>query len=587
MRLIDEVPAIVWLLIASVMLVVGLTIGLPSFMTLIKDATAAWAQSEDPGQQVVRAGFANSGRVENAALGQMNESEGNSSLRVSYAISLPHLLQDWLLDQTDLQVDSTASYESPSAHIHIDVDRKGGIVSYRYLFAAATRFNTYQTDVSFAEIRHLWTRNEGDAATDTIFDRVAVLEVSVMHLSHLLGRPGNSVLTVSAVSELLESTKGDVPTLVLVPFEELIPSMAVLAVNNQTPIENRHHFNPQSYPLTIEYFVHRNPRAAISQPAFSTFLENLPRSNRDAARLTVIAMTGVTAMVRVTASQMDRLGYDWPAAVVGAELASADITHISNEVPFVPGCETNISSANLVFCSKPEYMATLEASGVDIVGLTGNHQNDYGLDAALESLKIYAEAELPVYGGGVNAEAAAAPLILEHNGNRIAFIGANSYGPQFAWATETTPGSAYFDLNAMSATIRHLKENGLADVVLAELQYQETYDLTPLIQQRVDFNALSQAGADVVTGVQSHVPQAIEFSDGRLILYGLGNLFFDQMWSHPTREGLIVKHTIYDGRHISTRLLPTIVHDFGQPHWATPIERDYLLGRLYQVSYWE
>lgn len=569
------------------MLVVGLTIGLPSFMTLIKDATAAWAQSEDPGQQVVRAGFANSGRVENAALGQMNESEGNSSLRVSYAISLPHLLQDWLLDQTDLQVDSTASYESPSAHIHIDVDRKGGIVSYRYLFAAATRFNTYQTDVSFAEIRHLWTRNEGDAATDTIFDRVAVLEVSVMHLSHLLGRPGNSVLTVSAVSELLESTKGDVPTLVLVPFEELIPSMAVLAVNNQTPIENRHHFNPQSYPLTIEYFVHRNPRAAISQPAFSTFLENLPRSNRDAARLTVIAMTGVTAMVRVTASQMDRLGYDWPAAVVGAELASADITHISNEVPFVPGCETNISSANLVFCSKPEYMATLEASGVDIVGLTGNHQNDYGLDAALESLKIYAEAELPVYGGGVNAEAAAAPLILEHNGNRIAFIGANSYGPQFAWATETTPGSAYFDLNAMSATIRHLKENGLADVVLAELQYQETYDLTPLIQQRVDFNALSQAGADVVTGVQSHVPQAIEFSDGRLILYGLGNLFFDQMWSHPTREGLIVKHTIYDGRHISTRLLPTIVHDFGQPHWATPIERDYLLGRLYQVSYWE
>lgn len=569
------------------MLVVGLTIGLPSFMTLIKDATAAWAQSEDPGQQVVRAGFANSGRVENAALGQMNESEGNSSLRVSYAISLPHLLQDWLLDQTDLQVDSTASYESPSAHIHIDVDRKGGIVSYRYLFAAATRFNTYQTDVSFAEIRHLWTRNEGDAATDTIFDRVAVLEVSLMHLSHLLGRPGNSVLTVSAVSELLESTKGDVPTLVLVPFEELIPSMAVLAVNNQTPIENRHHFNPQSYPLTIEYFVHRNPRAAISQPAFSTFLENLPRSNRDAARLTVIAMTGVTAMVRVTASQMDRLGYDWPAAVVGAELASADITHISNEVPFVPGCETNISSANLVFCSKPEYMATLEASGVDIVGLTGNHQNDYGLDAALESLKIYAEAELPVYGGGVNAEAAAAPLILEHNGNRIAFIGANSYGPQFAWATETTPGSAYFDLNAMSATIRHLKENGLADVVLAELQYQETYDLTPLIQQRVDFNALSQAGADVVTGVQSHVPQAIEFSDGRLILYGLGNLFFDQMWSHPTREGLIVKHTIYDGRHISTRLLPTIVHDFGQPHWATPIERDYLLGRLYQVSYWE
>ncbi len=76
-----------------------------------------------------------------------------------------------------------------------------------------------------------------------------------------------------------------------------------------------------------------------------------------------------------------------------------------------------------------------------------------------------------------------------------------------------------------------IKEDGEADVVFAELQYQESYDVTPLYDQRLDFGALARAGADVVTGVQSHVPQAVEFVDGHVVLYGLGNLYFDQMWT--------------------------------------------------------
>jgi len=298
-------------------------------------------------------------------------------------------------------------------------------------------------------------------------------------------------------------------------------------------------------------------------------------------------MTGVTAMVRLTAEQMDERGVDWLAEVVGPELASADITAISNEVPFVPDCETNTSMDNLTFCSKPEYMAALTDSGVDIIGLTGNHQNDYGREDAVTSLDIYDEAKLPVYGGGRNKEEAFAPFYMEHNGNRLAFLGANSYGPQFAWATDTQPGSAQFDLNIMSATIRNIGQLDRADIILAELQYQESYDVVPLFDQRQNFNALIRAGADIVTGVQSHVPQAMEFTEGKLVLYGLGNLFFDQMWSQTTREGMIVKHTIYDHRHISTQVFTTLLYDYGQPRWATPEERESILKRVYGASYWQ
>jgi poly-gamma-glutamate synthesis protein (capsule biosynthesis protein) len=289
-------------------------------------------------------------------------------------------------------------------------------------------------------------------------------------------------------------------------------------------------------------------------------------------------------MVRLTAQAMDENGPVWPAEVVGPELAAADITIISNEVPFVADCETNTSPDNLVFCSKLEYLATLTASGADIIGLTGNHQNDYGLTHALASLEFYAEAGLPVYGGGINKTAAFAPYYTEHNGNRLAFIGANSYGPPSAWATDSSPGSAPFDLAIMSATIRSIKERQDADIVFAELQYQESYDTQPLYDQRLDFSALTRAGADVVTGVQSHVPQAVDFVDGRLVLHGLGNLYFDQMWREETREGLIAKHTLYAGRHISTQLLPTLIYDYGQPRWPDGERAAAILTKVFAAG---
>jgi poly-gamma-glutamate synthesis protein (capsule biosynthesis protein) len=78
----------------------------------------------------------------------------------------------------------------------------------------------------------------------------------------------------------------------------------------------------------------------------------------------------------------------------------------------------------------------------------------------------------------------------------------------------------------------------------------------------------------------------MEFTNGKLVLYGLGNLFFDQMWSQSTREGMVVKHTIYNNRHISTQLFTTLLYDYGQPRWATPEERTAILQRVYGASYW-
>ena len=500
-----------------------------------------------------------------------------TALRVFLEPGLPASLLT-AIDALDAGSVAVSNHDTPDA-VRLSWTADGGEPIYRQVFAAATRFDTVELTLRLLHVQRAW---RGETRT---FPTVIVYADTLPALTRLLGEPGPHVQTVEGDDDLMAAVYAQRGVLALVPFERLTPRLAVYSVDGQSPVENALKFHAAAYPLVATVYAHAGMDAPSD--AVSRVDTLLPRSNRDPSRLTVVAMTGVTAMVRLTADQMDRLGYDWPARVIGRELASADITVISNEVPFVEGCETNTSADNLVFCSKPEYMETLVRSGVDLIGLTGNHQNDYGLKNALASLEFYAEAGLPVYGGGVDKTAAFAPAILEHNGNRLAFLGANSYGPPSAWATDFSPGSAPFDLAIMSATIRNLKAKELADVVFAELQYQESYGVEPLFEQRRDFGALARAGADVVTGVQSHVPQAVEFVDGRLVLHGLGNLYFDQMWREDTREGMIAKHTIYAGRHISTQLLPTLLYEYGQPRWPDADRRAAILGKVFAAGRWE
>lgn len=466
--------------------------------------------------------------------------------------------------------------------VYFDWKAADGTAVYTATFAATQRFDTIFPAISYADLEASWS---GDVSTYTV---ISVLTTTIPALEQILGIKGASVQGQATMTDVIASAwDDDETTLALVPFEALDPELVVLPIDGQNPVENANKYDPSQYPLVATLYAHvaTTNRSELAQ--VEALLAALPAGNRDPDQLTTLTMTGVTAMVRMMADEMDRRGAAWPAEYVGEELSSADITHISNEVPWVDDCETDLRMDNYNFCTKTEYIETLRLSGTDIIGLTGNHQNDFGRTAALHSLDIYEEEGWPVYGGGRTLAEARAPLFVEHNGNRLAFLGANSYGPEMAWAEGDYPGSAPFNLAILSQQIRNIKANDQADLVLVELQYQESYGTEPLIDQRNDFNALVRAGADIVTGVQSHVPQAMEFTDGKLILYGLGNLYFDQMLQQNTRENMIVKHTIYEGRHISTQVMTTLLYDYGQPRFMSDDERASLLTRIFNASYWD
>jgi len=70
-----------------------------------------------------------------------------------------------------------------------------------------------------------------------------------------------------------------------------------------------------------------------------------------------------------------------------------------------------------------------------VVELTGNHLADYGLEPLTDTLDFLHAHGMQTYAAGLTEADARQPLLLEHNGTKIAFLGCNEAGPERVWAS--------------------------------------------------------------------------------------------------------------------------------------------------------
>ncbi len=452
-----------------------------------------------------------------------------------------------------------------------------------WVYAVAAPFPTLTDDVSWADVASSWSLTPtGPFAGQPIM----VSQETAGTLASTMGDPAPGAVTVVPAEELVQRAWDARPSWAIVPFDGLEPRWKVLRVDGRSPLDRG--LDVAAYPLVVRAEVHGLERGVAK------LRELLPRthdqrpktlSNRDPEKLTVVAMTGVTALSRATAMRMDRHGVTYPAQDIRPWLIEADITHISNEVSFAENCPPPGDYYTMVFCSSPSYIELLEDIDVDVVELTGNHLLDWGLEAMKLSLTMYNTREIPYFGGGWNLAEAQAPLTLTHGVHTFGFVGCNPAGPRSDWATAELPGAAPCDYDLLFEQIRQMREQGIIPIVT--LQYWEFYQYNPTPQQQAEFRALAEAGAAIVQGSQAHQPQGFDFHSGAFIHYGLGNLFFDQMWSLETRQEFVDRHVFYDGRHISTEVLTAILEDYARPRPMTPEERQQLLQAAFSASGWE
>jgi poly-gamma-glutamate capsule biosynthesis protein CapA/YwtB (metallophosphatase superfamily) len=270
---------------------------------------------------------------------------------------------------------------------------------------------------------------------------------------------------------------------------------------------------------------------------------------------------------------MDRMGVTYPARDIQHWFEDADFVHISNEVSFKPDCVAE-GSGSMSFCSHDSYIELLEVINANIIELTGNHLVDKGAQWLLHSLDMYRERGWRWFGGGANRLEGSLPITLTHNGNQIAFIGCNTVGP---FAGETHPGATRCNWPELLEAISRLREEGYQTI--ATLQYLEDYSYSPTAVQMRDFRSLATAGATMVQGSQAHQPQTMEFYEDAFVHYGLGNFFFDQMWSDGVRQGFVDHLTFYEGRLLNVDLYTLIIEEYGRPRPMTAGDPDRAADR--------
>lgn len=458
-------------------------------------------------------------------------------------------------------------------------------------YAVTAPFPTLTDDVSWVEIGRFWAGESGALSalsSDGLTPALYVTPETMGVLFGLLG-PSDARAPIAVVdrTELADRVWEARPhSWAIVPFDELEPRLKVLSINSASILDKN--LDLARYPLALRFGVGGRGAAAIASAvlAGSGLL-----TNRDTTRMTTLLMTGVTALTRNTAIKMEEKGVLYPGELVGEILRSADITHISNEVSFMPECPPP-RGGTMTFCSSPAYFELLRDIGVDIVELTGNHINDYvhsyGHAPLLNTLALIRDEGWLYFGGGENLVDARSALTVTSNNNHISFSGCNWWGPDYAWAGQDTPGAAPCaskqDMELMRQALT--RSAASSNVSVFTFQHLEVDEYEPTGQQRVDFRAMVDAGADIVSGSQAHVPQAYEFYHGGLIHYGLGNLFFDQMQGLSYRQEMADRHILYDGRHISTEVLTFMLEDYSQPRPMTPVERSTLLRSIFEASGW-
>jgi hypothetical protein len=473
--------------------------------------------------------------------------------------------------------ESWVTTQSLDAALQIESSGGGTVIS-TWVYALVAPFPSIPDGVSSGILVGLWAGVP--PADHPEINTLWLAQDTLDMLIPLLGEPADSTVRVWDQQNLLAQSWEKKSGWAIVPFEQLEPRWKVLAIDGQSPISKE--FTLQSYllsvPITVEAENGNIPEEFQAPPG-----------NWSPKRLTTVALTGVTALVRATGVLMERDGMAYPAEQIGDWLRQADILHINNEVPFArhcPSARLQLNTTELVFCSRVEYIELLEVIGTDVVELNGDHFSDWGPDAVLYTLQLYDERGWGTYGGGANLEDARAPYLVEHNGNRLAFLGCNAKPPGYARASEDEPGAFHCDFTYMQSEIEQLKENGYLPIVTFQhLEYYD-YSIHPVLE--TDFRRMAEAGAVIVSGSQAHQPHGMEFYDGAFLHYGLGNLFFDQYYEGiPTRQATIDRHVFYAGRHISTELLTIEFIDLAQSRPMTTGERQALLEIVFENSNWE
>lgn len=192
-------------------------------------------------------------------------------------------------------------------------------------------------------------------------------------------------------------------------------------------------------------------------------------------------------------------------------------------------------------------VATLKALGVTAVNMANNHAMDFSDPGLRRSLDTFAQAGIASFGAGLDAARAARPLEIDvptAAGPKKVFVFAGlragpKYRREFRFFADTDkPGVAALDPVGFRAAVAALRAAHPDALVIAcpHWQGRDYQDISDRI--RAYCRGLVDDGADLVLAHGTHKMDAVEFHEGGLIAYSIGNFVFNSPGRYRSLQAL-------------------------------------------------
>ena len=220
--------------------------------------------------------------------------------------------------------------------------------------------------------------------------------------------------------------------------------------------------------------------------------------------------------------------YDYPFAAVKPYFEADDLTIVNLECALTTYDPTEEEMKLLQLYDKSfrfrgplEYVNILTSGSVEVASVANNHARDFAEPGWQETLSVLQNAGVGYATWGINY------LMTTESGLTVGVYANNS------WVTE----------EGMVSNIQKLRQKG-ADVVVVSLHWGEERHYAPNEKQQTLGRLAIDSGADIVFGHHPHVLQPLEFYNGGLIMYSMGNFSFGGNRNPTDKDTAIVQQEI-------------------------------------------
>ena len=313
----------------------------------------------------------------------------------------------------------------------------------------------------------------------------------------------------------------------------------------------------------------------------SSITATAPPTLRQSSTITVSAV-GDMIFDRDVKELITETNGEEPLSQVAARLAAADITVGNLESPLSDGGNRD-KAKTIAFRGDPRGVAGLARAGFDFLSLANNHILDYGADALDDTVRLLDEHGIGYAGAGPDRSAAWAPAVAQRKGATVAFLSFSHILPAGFVATDSRAGLArgLNNMGTVEEAIRSVKSE--YDYVIVSFHWGAEYEDDCSGDQVEDAHRAIDAGADMVMGHHPHVIQAVEYYNGRLIAYSLGDFVFDH-YSRKTGEAFILEASLGPAGVSDVVITPVYLNGNGKPEYVHGEEATTILERLRDIS---